>query len=310
MRLTIDDIKIMVNECVQQLLERKVVTFGGQTYPKFGWAVIMAGGAGSGKSYIQSHHLPIDGRVINKDDIGILLQKLHPDMIKNFDREREGHIRTLNKQVRKGQYAEKNTSNLVNNANPNRLPNIIIDTTSSDEQSLNEKVSLLKNSGYKICFVWVVTNRSEALVRSLSRGRRVPQSTFHSTHNKVPKIVPKFLENNNNAIDEAWIILNSGPDLHTERPDEFLFKLEKTGNGFLIPNELKETIKQYVGMGEVSPYGPDVYYQYNDIINNFAEVDDNGHVKSIDRSKLPKNLYKQNPVDRKLNKPINNPFLK
>lgn len=308
LNITLDDIKTMVNECVNQLLERKIVTFDGKTYPRFGWAVILAGGAGSGKSYIQTHNLPIDGRVINKDDIGVLLQKLHPNMIKNFDREREGHIRIVNQKVRNGKFAEKNTNNIVNNANQERLPNIIIDTTSSDKKNLRERIDVLKNAGYKICFVWVVTNRSEALIRSLTRGRKVPQSTFHSTHNRVPKIVPKFLENNN-SVDEAWIILNSGPDLYTQRPNEFLFKLEKSGNGFLIPDALKSTIKQYVGMSEVSPYGPDVYYQYNDIINNFADVDNNGHIKSIDRTKLPKNLYKQNPIDRKKRKKINNPYL-
>lgn len=30
---------------------------------------------------------------------------------------------------------------------------------------------------------------------------------------------------------------------------------------------------------------------------------------TVDRTKLPKNLYKPNPIDRKTKKPVNNPFL-
>jgi predicted ABC-type ATPase len=299
----LDESKIKKN-----ILEGKIVTFDNTTYPKFGWAVIMAGGAGSGKSHILRHNLPIDGKMINKDDIGMLVYRLHPEKFKNFSRQKEGHIRKLNQMTRNGKYAERVTDNVINTANPERLPNIIIDTTSSSEENLISRINILKKGGYKICFIWVVTNRSEALVRSLTRDRRVPQSTFHSTHNRVKTIVPKFLSYCGDLVTDAWIILNSGVDLHTEQPKDFLFKLKRNGNGFIIPDELKQTIEQYVGASEVSPYGPDVYYQYNDVIGQFGSENDDGSV-TIDRSKLPRTLYKKNPIDRKSGKPINNPFL-
>jgi len=292
----------------KNLLEGKVVTFDNATYPKFGWAVIMAGGAGSGKSHILKHNLPIDGKMINKDDIGMLVYRIHPEGFKNFSRQKEGHIRKLNQMTRNGKYAERMTDNVVNTADPTRLPNIIIDTTSSSEENLISRIDLLKKGGYKICFIWVVTNRSEALVRSLTRDRRVPQSTFHSTHNRVKTIVPKFLKSCGDLITDAWIILNSGEDLHSQQPNDFLFRLEREGNGFAIPEDLQKTIERYVGASEVSPYGPDVYYQYNDIIDQFGTQNDDGSV-SIDRAKLPRTLYKQNPIDRKTGKQINNPFL-
>ncbi len=309
MKLSLDEIKNIVKECVEQILENKVITFDNKTYPKFGWAVIMAGGAGSGKSYILSHNLPIDGKIINKDDIGMLYYKLHPNMFKNFDRQKEGQIRKLNQSVRKGKYAEENIDYLINNANSERLPNIIIDTTSSNKDNLIERVNSLKRIGYKICFIWVVTNRSEAIIRSLTRNRRVPQSTLHATHNRVRKIVPQFLKENGDLVDDAWIILNSGENLNDSIPKDFLFKLEKEGKSFTIPEKLNNTIDKYLGANEVSPYGPDVYYQYNDVINQFGNTDKNGNI-TIDRNKLPQNLYKNNPIDRKTGKKINNPYLK
>lgn len=57
----------------QALNEDKVVKFGGQTFPKFGWAVILMGGGGSGKSTVFNSLVPIEGKYVNVDDL-----KEHP----------------------------------------------------------------------------------------------------------------------------------------------------------------------------------------------------------------------------------------
>jgi len=38
-----------------EMLMEKLITFGGKAYPKFGHVLIMAGGAGSGKGFIQQN---------------------------------------------------------------------------------------------------------------------------------------------------------------------------------------------------------------------------------------------------------------
>ena len=53
-----------------KLLEDKVVKFGGQTYPKFGWCVILCGGPGSGKSSIG---VPINAKTYNVDDLKVIM---------------------------------------------------------------------------------------------------------------------------------------------------------------------------------------------------------------------------------------------
>lgn len=56
-------------ENTQPLMEDKVVKFNGQTYPKFGWAVILMGGGGSGKGSAFKKLVPIDGKYMNIDDL-------------------------------------------------------------------------------------------------------------------------------------------------------------------------------------------------------------------------------------------------
>ena len=54
-----------------ELLEDKVVKFGDDTtvFPKFGWACVLAGGAGSGKGYNFSRYIPIQGKLVDVDNL-------------------------------------------------------------------------------------------------------------------------------------------------------------------------------------------------------------------------------------------------
>lgn len=55
---------------VEQLLfEDKVVKFNGEVYPKFGWCVILMGGAASGKGTAFNTKIPIDGDYYNPDNL-------------------------------------------------------------------------------------------------------------------------------------------------------------------------------------------------------------------------------------------------
>src|SRR6056300_500620 len=61
-------------ETAEELIE-KLITFGGQAYPKFGNIVIMAGGAGSGKGFIKDKLVGIEGRVFDVDELKTLAAK-------------------------------------------------------------------------------------------------------------------------------------------------------------------------------------------------------------------------------------------
>lgn len=52
-----------------KLNEDKVVKFGGEVSPKFGWCTILVGGPGSGKSFSLKNFIPIDSKIYNPDDV-------------------------------------------------------------------------------------------------------------------------------------------------------------------------------------------------------------------------------------------------
>ncbi len=62
------------NEFNEYLLE-KLITFGGKAYPKFGNVVILAGGGGSGKGFIQSQLMGIQGKTFDVDALKSLAIK-------------------------------------------------------------------------------------------------------------------------------------------------------------------------------------------------------------------------------------------
>src|SRR6056300_2085698 len=58
-----------------ETLFEKLITFGGQAYPKFGNIVIMAGGAGSGKGFVLGNLVGVEGKVLDVDALKTLASK-------------------------------------------------------------------------------------------------------------------------------------------------------------------------------------------------------------------------------------------
>ena len=64
----------LIENTAQDLME-KLITFGGKAYPKFGNIVVMAGGAGSGKGFILSNLVGIEGKTFDVDELKKLASK-------------------------------------------------------------------------------------------------------------------------------------------------------------------------------------------------------------------------------------------
>ena len=67
-----NDYKVYESEVFE--LNEKLITFGGKAYPKFGNAVLLAGGAGSGKGFVKE-------TIIRKDSIQISKHGNHIDTL-------------------------------------------------------------------------------------------------------------------------------------------------------------------------------------------------------------------------------------
>ena len=269
--------------------EAKMVTFGGEMFPKYGWAVVMAGGAGSGKGYTRGHMMGIDAKVFDVDE----LKTLYIEMTKRGKKgesERDWNLRNPDDvgelhQIIKGKgYKDSQEKHFfkTNNKESN-LSNVIYDITGDEPSKLANVGKKLKEIGYKTSLVIVVTNREVAFYRNQSRERVVPEVVFHSTHNAVStQILPYVKSADAKYYDEAWVVFSSadsGKSLTPEQEKELknlrVIQLVKSGSSFIVPKALEDRIYSVFGPQEPDPLNPKRYLTYKEYNpDNSKEVAD------------------------------------
>ena len=205
------------NKTEKEFLEEKLITFGGQAYPKFGHVVIMAGGAGSGKGFVQEELVGLEGRTFDVDKLKLLSTRI-PAIIRRVDQELGIDITKLD--VRKNRLALKDPDNVsllheivgdalnipdrrqqafftsVLAADSDRKPNIIFDVTLKDLRKLSNISRSVSNIGYQkknIHIVWVVNNIEVAIAQNMSRDRTVPAEILVNTHRGVSATMQDIL---------------------------------------------------------------------------------------------------------------------
>jgi predicted kinase len=262
--------------------EATMVTFDGNMFPKFGYAVIMAGGSGSGKSFVKKNKVAIDAKTIDVDELKNLYIKAQKakGSSKEWDLSNPNDVSSLHQIVKDKGFKDKEEAAFFNAAVEGRLPNVIYDITGDDPKKLSGLGKKLKDLGYKVSLVWVVTSRQVAMLQNLSRSRVVSQKIFHQTHNEVAKSVFPFLKSGAKDYDEAWVVINSKGSAKTlsaqerkELNDIGTIKLAKSGSGFEIPKEIEMMIFNILGPLETNPENPEVYKDFDDVRGNEVELD-------------------------------------
>ena len=194
--------KTYIKEDSEVLLE-KLITFGGKAYPKFGNVVILAGGAGSGKGFVQDTLFGIEGKKFDVDELKKLAAQ-SSTIQKKVKSQFGVDILDLSKRLND----PENTSKLhmiigdalslpnksqqaffasVMTASSERKPNIIFDVTLKDMRKLANLTQQVQAIGYEkknIHIVWVVNDVEVAKKQNLDpkRGRVVPQEILINTH--------------------------------------------------------------------------------------------------------------------------------
>ena len=217
----------------EELIE-KLITFGGQAYPKFGNIVIMAGGAGSGKGFVLSNLVGVEGKVLDVDALKTLASKT-PAIQKRVKAEMGvdlanlannlkdpenvsklhgiiGDFLKLDKRVNKALYTG------IMTAAPDRKPNIIFDVTLKDLQKLQNITRQVGQLGYKkenIHIVWVVNDIEVAKQQNLKRSRTVPTEILVNTHR--------------GAANTMGDIINMGKSLQRYMDGDIVFAFNKVG---------------------------------------------------------------------------------
>lgn len=222
-----------VQEQYDILLE-KLITFGGQAYPKFGNIVIMAGGAGSGKGFIKDKLVGIEGRVFDVDELkslasktpiirkrvmdefGVDLEKLagnlkNPDNVAKLH-EIIGDALDLPDRRMKAFYVS------VLTAPDDRKPNIIFDVTLKDLRKLEKLTRQVSSIGYakeNIHIVWVVNDIEVAIDQNAKRDRTVPVEILINTHR--------------GASSTMMDVINMGNSLKKYMDGDIVFAFNKVG---------------------------------------------------------------------------------
>lgn len=190
------------NEFNDYLLE-KLITLGGKAYPKFGNVVILAGGGGSGKGFIQSQLLGIQGKTFDVDALKSLAVKSE----KITQRVKKELGVDLSQFKVKGALKNPETVSLLHGiigdelklpdkekraffssimtADPERKPNVIFDVTLKSLQKFDNLISNVTRLGYdkkNIHLVWIINDIEIALKQNAERDRFVKPEILINTH--------------------------------------------------------------------------------------------------------------------------------
>ncbi len=217
-----------------EILMEKLITFGGKAYPNFGNVVIMAGGAGSGKGFVLSNLVGLEGKVMDVDalktasaksplirkrvkaETGMDIESIAADL-KNPENVGKLHdiiANVLQLDTRK----EKVLMRGILAAAPDRKPNLVFDTTLKDLQKLGNLSRMLTNVGYEkknIHIVWVVNDIEVAKSQNLKRSRTVPAEILVNTHRGASQTMAD--------------IVNMGSTLKRYMDGDIVFAFNKVG---------------------------------------------------------------------------------
>ena len=220
-------------EEAETLLE-KLITFGGKAYPKYGNIVVMAGGAGSGKGFVLSNLVGVEGKVFDVDELKTLASKT-PAIKRRVAKELGVDIEKLAQNLKNpenvgklhqimGDYLnldkrkEKTFYTSVLAAPADRKPNIIFDMTFKELRKLEKVARDAEALGYdkkNVHIVWVVNDIEVAKQQNAKRARTVPSEILVNTHR--------------GAANTMGDIINMGNKLKKYMDGDIVFAFNKVG---------------------------------------------------------------------------------
>ena len=217
-----------------EALMEKLITFGGQAYPKYGNIVVMAGGAGSGKGFVLSNLVGVEGKVFDVDELKTLASKT-PAIKRRVADELGVDIENLAQNLKDpanvgklhdimGDYLnldkrkERAFYRSVIAAPADRKPNIIFDMTFKELRKLEKVARDAEKLGYdkkNVHIVWVVNDIEVAKQQNAKRARTVPSEILINTHR--------------GAANTMGDIINMGNKLKKYMDGDIVFAFNKVG---------------------------------------------------------------------------------
>jgi hypothetical protein len=266
----------MLFEDFRKYLEEKLLILGGGK--KYDQAVILAGGAGSGKSFATKHFIQGENyKIINPDDLKEMLVKLakkanvlglDPKLqvllpkIREFDLNKPEDTSTMHMLIKDLGLDDKQLFYILGNPGGTRtnMPNLMFDMTLKSEKAAREVTSLLLNAGYKpenIHIVWVLTDYKMALQQNYHRDRRVFNDILFDPHLGAKQTMQDVVIKNYGTlgINGDLAVIVGGPK-HSEiiksnsgkewAKDFTYFRLKKAGQSGMDSDAISK-IGEYIG---------------------------------------------------------------
>jgi dephospho-CoA kinase len=149
-------------------------------------AIFMAGGPGSGKSYVQGNAIPSSAgfKVINSDDIFELKMKQA-----DLELDPESIYSPQGQEIR--QASKKITAARMRIYLQGRL-GLVLDGTGKDLSKIKKQVKVLRESGYDCYMIFVNTSEEVALDRNEQRSRSLPVEDVSKMWNAVQRNIGAF----------------------------------------------------------------------------------------------------------------------
>ena len=267
----------------KQYLNEVMLTFGKKTHPKFGQVIILSGGAGSGKGFIKSNLIGVQGIVFDVDRLKELvsisnrlnskIKELYGRDVKDIDLSDSSNVKFMHGVISDLNLSDKKMKAVCTSifaAAPDRKPNIIFDVTLKDMTKFINIMRNVESMGYykkNINIVWVLNTIDIAIQQNKTRTRQVPEDILLATHDGASYTMSKLLSMGTklqNYMDgEIYLTFNQARVDNTLEKSKNGGQYVKDANYILIKPRMKpidkktidqeviNKIKRYVPNGEV-----------------------------------------------------------
>ena len=199
-------------ETLFKQINEKLITFGGQAYPKAGHVVILAGGAASGKGFIKDELLGIEGFSFDVDNLKSLalrtpklIDKIKDEFghdITKFKLNKSSDVSILHDIIghQMGLQNKKLTAlyTSILTTQQHDKPNLIFDVTLKNLKKLDSISRGVSQLGYdkkNIHIVWVLNDLEIAKIQNKNpdRGREVDVDILVNTHQGVSQTMAQIV---------------------------------------------------------------------------------------------------------------------
>lgn len=180
--------------------------------------LILAGGAGSGKSFYFSNVIGFSGKTFNVDDLKSRLEKLGKESkskeseqfrkdfkqktgidIRQFDMGNPKHVSAMHNYVKKKDYDFNSQISFLKSVEKlEEKPNVIFDVTLKNTEKFEDILAFAELGGYdkkNIHICWILNKLEVAWQQNLKRKRVVKREVFLDTHSGASETFERIISN-------------------------------------------------------------------------------------------------------------------